>query len=269
MRNLAEDARVKEARTEVQKAFENYNVNTSSEAQQQLQSKKEELKQAYNEIQEEELDEMIGRVEDASARNKHGESWRLINSITGRKSAKRGIIKGNSREDRIKKWYNHFHNLLGKVPDIEQGDVDLVNILHDLQIDDVDFTLKEMAKVKKQLREGKGSGSDNIPPEVLKRCNLDDILLNFANKLLNDNEKPKQWSEIDMIPLPKTGDLSDTGNYRGISLSSIVAQFVNKMILNRIQPKLDQHLRPNQNGFRPGRSTTAHILALRRLIEGV
>ena len=32
---------------------------------------------------------------------------------------------------------------------------------------------------------------------------------------------------------------------------------------------MDKHLRPNQNGFRPGRSTTAHVLALRRLIEGV
>ena len=88
---------------------------------------------------------------------------------------------------------------------------------------------------------GKKSGFDNIPPEVLKRYNLDDIFLNFANKLLNDNVKPDQWSEIDMIPLPKAGDLSDTGNYRGISLSSIIAKFVNKMILNRIQPKLDQH----------------------------
>ena len=72
-----------------------------------------------------------------------------------------------------------------------------------------------------------------------------------------------------MIPLPKTGDLSDTGNYKGISLSSIVAKFVNKIILNRTQPKLEQHLRPNQNGFRSGRSTTTNILALRRLIDGV
>ena len=41
------------------------------------------------------------------------------------------------------------------------------------------------------------------------------------------------------------------------------------MILNRIQPKFDPHLRSTENGFRPGRSTTAHILTLRRLIEGV
>ena len=41
------------------------------------------------------------------------------------------------------------------------------------------------------------------------------------------------------------------------------------LILNRLQPKMDNFLRNNQNGFRPGRSTTTHILAPRRLIEEV
>lgn len=41
------------------------------------------------------------------------------------------------------------------------------------------------------------------------------------------------------------------------------------MILNRIRPHLDPLLRPHQNGFRENRSTTSHILALRRLIEGI
>ena len=41
------------------------------------------------------------------------------------------------------------------------------------------------------------------------------------------------------------------------------------MILNRIQPYLEPLLRPNQNGFKPLRSTNSHILALRRIIEGV
>ena len=39
--------------------------------------------------------------------------------------------------------------------------------------------------------------------------------------------------------------------------------------LNRIQPLINHLLRINQNGLRPGRSTTTHILALRRLIEGI
>ena len=41
------------------------------------------------------------------------------------------------------------------------------------------------------------------------------------------------------------------------------------MLLNRIQPYIDPLLRPNQNGFRSGRSTMAHILTRRRLIEGI
>ena len=59
------------------------------------------------------------------------------------------------------------------------------------------------------------------------------------------------------------------GNYRGIGLSSIVAKIFNKMILCRIRSELDDHLCINQNGFRVGRTTVGHILALRRIIEGV
>ena len=73
--------------------------------------------------------------------------------------------------------------------------------------------------------------------------------MEFANKLISSMDKPQQWSEINLIPVPKSGDLSDTSNYRGISLAPIIAKLVNKMVLNRIQPKMDDHLRPNQKGL--------------------
>ena len=41
------------------------------------------------------------------------------------------------------------------------------------------------------------------------------------------------------------------------------------MILNRIRVPIEPHLRFNQNGFREGRSTVSHILALRRILEEV
>ena len=87
--------------------------------------------------------------------------------------------------------------------------------------------------------------------------------------LQNENMKPEQCSEIDLLPIPKSGDLVSKDNYRVISLSSIVVKVVNKMILNRIQPKMDGLLRRIQNGFRPGRSTTSHVLALRRVMDSV
>ena len=49
----------------------------------------------------------------------------------------------------------------------------------------------------------------------------------------------------------------------------MVAKVYNKMILNRIRPKLDPWLRINQNGFREKRTITSQALAFRRIIEGV
>jgi hypothetical protein len=84
------------------------------------------------------------------------------------------------------------------------------------------------------------------------------------------NGKPDQVSLLNIIPVPKAGNLSDSNNYRGISLSSLIAKLYNRMLLNRIRPALDPFLRFNQNGFRQKKRTTVgQILVLRRLIEGI
>jgi hypothetical protein len=56
-------------------------------------------------------------------------------------------------------------------------------------------------------------------------------------------------------------------NYRGISLMSTMAKLFNRVLLNRIRPAVDRILRPNQAGFRPGRSTINQIHCLRRILE--
>ena len=163
----------------------------------------------------------------------------------------------------------HFKNLLGNEPIVEGSPGENITpAINNLMIPDGPFTREEYAKVKNELKNGKACRPDGILPEVFKYCDLDDIMLEFANNLLNGH-KPAHWSKSDFKPLPKSGDLSSTENYRGISLSATSAKIVNKLILNRIRPLLDQHLRNNQNGFRPGRSATTHILAIRRLIEEV
>ncbi len=61
---------------------------------------------------------------------------------------------------------------------------------------------------------------------------------------------------INIVPIPKSGDIRFGSNYRGISFISLVAKVYNKMILNRIWQMLDPYLRPIQNGFRTGRRKT-------------
>ena len=144
----------------------------------------------------------------------------------------------------------HFNNLLGNEPIVEgSSEENITPVINNLMIPDGPFTREEYTKVKNKLKNGKACGPDGIPPEVFKYCDLDDMMLEFAKNLLNGH-KPAQWFKSDLKPLSKSGDLSSTENCRGISLSAASAKIVNKLILNRIRPVLDQHLRNNQNGFR-------------------
>ena len=68
---------------------------------------------------------------------------------------------------------------------------------------------------------------------------------------------------------PKKGDLGWAKNYRGITLTSIAAKIYNALLRNRIEPKIDNILRKNQNGFRRNTSTTSQILTIRGIHEGV
>ena len=72
-----------------------------------------------------------------------------------------------------------------------------------------------------------------------------------------------------IFPFPKKGDLGLAKNYRGITLTSIAAKIYNALLRNRIEPKIDNILMKNQNGFRRNRSTTSQILTIRRILEGV
>jgi hypothetical protein len=267
--NVSNDPRVNKARDNIKEAYSLYEQDISEESRLTYKETKTKLGEAYNLVTEEDLGKKLKEVETAHANCKHGLSWKLINDITGRKASKKGQLMGDTQKERVKNWYNHFKNLLGSPPTIEDEDEDIPIILEGIKIKEGPFDHEEYQKAKKSLVEGKSCGEDGIPPEVLKNCDLDDIILKFCNNALLDGQMPDQWSILNIVPIPKSGDLRLGGNYRGISLSSIVAKTFNRLILNRIRPEIDEHLRNNQNGFRVKRTTVGHILALRRLIEGI
>ena len=189
--------------------------------------------------------------------------------MSGRKKSKESQVSGDSPEERVATWFTHFKKLLGETPDVDDPDEEIPNIFEDLEINDEHFTLDEFRKVKSSLKLGKAAGPDNIPPEVFKACDFDETCLEFCNKGLMENDKPELWSFMNIVHVPKSGDLSNTNNYRGISLICIIAKIYNRMILIRIRSAIDLKLRINQNGFHPKRTTVAQILTLRRIIEGV
>ena len=130
------------------------------------------------------------------------------------------------------------------------------------------FTQEELDSVLRKIKNRKAEGLDEITPEVWKTRQFDDILLRHCNAAYNQNPIDR-WMKGCIIPFPKKGDHGLAKNYRGITLTSIAAEIYNALLLNRMEPKIDNILRKNQNGFRRNRSTTSQILTIRRILEGV
>jgi len=75
----------------------------------------------------------------------------------------------------------------------------------------------------RNTKNNKASGLDNIPAEVWKLENFNDILLSLCNAAYRGNPIDK-WREGCILPFPKKGDLGTPSNYRGITLTSIAAK---------------------------------------------
>ena len=130
------------------------------------------------------------------------------------------------------------------------------------------FTQEELDSVLRKIKNRKAAGLDEIPPEVWKTRQFDDILLRHCNAVYNQNPIDR-WMKGCILPFPKKGDLGLAKNYRGITLTSIAAKIYNALLWNCIEPKIDNILRKKQNGFRRNRSMTSQILTIRRILEGV
>ena len=201
------DTRIERARVKLDTAYNEYQQNTSDTNRASLKQAKTDLYGSYNEVYEEKVSSQIAQIDIAQKDNKYKLTWKLINDLSGRRSSRKGQLEGDTKEERVENWYKHFYGLLGNPPQIK-GNVE-VDKIYDIQpIDTGPFTKEEFTKAKKAIVEGKASGEDHITPEIIKRCNLDEEILFFCNQALLESKKSEQWSIMNIIPIPKTGDLS-------------------------------------------------------------
>ena len=192
---------------------------------------------------------------------------KTINEVSRRKSTAKAKLKAASQQERVKLWEQHFKNLLGSPPKITDEPITRI-IRKQLDIKLGPFTKEELDSVLKKIKNRKAAGLDEIPPEVWKTRQFDDILLQQCNAVYSQN-RIERWMKGCILPFPKKGDLGLAKNDRGITLTSIAAKIYNALLRNCIEPKIDNILRKNQNGFRRNRSTTSQILTIRRILEGV
>ena len=199
--------------------------------------------------------------------NQAKKAWDAINLITNRKARSSGLIPAQDDHDRLDKWYKHFSKLLSPQTRPIRTDLQLNKVFNGLSFESGMITRKEVGDAIKSLQNNKASGVDNISAEILKCPDLLDLAWRFIFYCYKSKTVPAEWHTSMIVPVFKKGDSSSCNNYRGIALMSVYAKLYNRILFVRLRDTLEKHLRPNQNGFRPLRSTAQQVLALRRLIE--
>ena len=201
--------------------------------------------------------------------NQAKKAWDAVNLIANRRARTTGLIPAQDDNDRLQQWYKHFSKLLCPPVKPVRSDLNLPKVFDGLKFDCSMITVKEVADAIKDMKNDKVTGVDGISAEILKSPDLLNLAWKFLFYCYKSKTVPAEWHTSVIVPVFKKGDSSSCNNYRDIALMSVYAKLYNHILFVRLRNTLEKHLRPNQNGFRPLRSTSQQVLALRRLIEEI
>lgn len=202
-----------------------------------------------------------------------GKLFKILKRISGKSSAVSEVIKETNgdvitdQQRRVDRWAEHFRDLLNRPPPQNNRPQSHPDVPLNIAVGEPSAV--EVKQAVKQIRSGSAAGEDGIPPELWKYGGPQLLrrLTVLLQRIWNDEVIPDDFYLSIILPLYKKGDKAVCSNHRGISLLDTCYKLLEIVILNRIRPEFDAVARENQCGFRPGRSTTDQILALRLLID--
>jgi len=134
-------------------------------------------------------------------------------------------------------------------------------------------TKEEVEKVIKRLPNGKATGPDNVPYEVLKEIapQISEGLAQAFTKQLASGTLPRSFKDSITTVLRKERkkDYSLPSSYRPIALENSLAKVLEKIVANRIAQAAEEHnlLSWNQIGARKKRSTLSAIDLLTACVQ--
>lgn len=155
---------------------------------------------------------------------------------------------GHSKDRRY--WQNKWRHVR-KIP-------------HAIELDE-NFSEEEVTWAILHAKRHKAPGNDGIPAELLKlliedtphgkRCDLSlmgQAFIHLLRRVWEEEHIPLQWLESQVISIPKKGDMTDPGNYRGISLMSVLIKIPLMILCKRLNAYMEENnlFSPAQAGFR-------------------
>ena len=174
-----------------------------------------------------------------------------------------------SAEENSEVFRAHFEKLFDREPDCTKDFDHFPQLNSSTEIPDLPDD-KEIADACRSLK-NKAPGDSGLKPELWKALLTDSRTFHLLKSLVLDfwisEVPPKQWMVGLLRILPKKGDLSLPGNYRGIMLLETAYKIVSILLLNRLRPIAESLNYEQQCGFRPGRGCNDAVFTVKMAMK--
>ena len=160
------------------------------------------------------------------AKDKPREFWKVIKKQYKKKSP----LSNTLTVDDI---YTHFNDLYGSTPEHNNPEPE-VHGIYDEDLD-IEFSDSELRDAIFSQNNNKSPGLDLLTSEMFKSAYniISPLLLKLYNKVFSSGNYPSAWGEGIITPVLKGGSVDDCKNYRGITLTNIIAKVYSQLLLNR------------------------------------
>ncbi|CAM5149037.1 unnamed protein product [Natator depressus] len=136
---------------------------------------------------------------------------------------------------------------------------------------EVDITTSEVEAKFEQLNGTKSGAPDNLHPRILKELTheIANPLAKNVNESVNSGAVPHDWRIANIVPIFKKGKKRDLGNYRPVSLTSVVCKVLEK----NLKEKVVKDIAVNGNwdkihhGFTKGRSFQTDLISFKNVTD--
>ena len=140
----------------------------------------------------------------------------------------------------------------------------LDKVFNGAPLQDLSITQQMVENKLSKLKTNKSSGPDGFHSRVLKETESSiglplSILYNMS---LTEGHVPHIWKGGNITPIYKKSSKADTGNYRPVSLTSVLGKVMESFIRDHLVDHMTKHtiFCESQHGFVPGRPCITQLL---------
>jgi hypothetical protein len=181
--------------------------------------------------------------------------------------------KASSPEENAAVFADHFESLYGRAPSVDASVLELLRQRPTAVGLDGPPTDKEIKTAVGKLRVS-APGDSGLTAPLWKALMATDEMFALLRQLVlsvwEKEEMPSEWETGLLSILPKKGDRTQAGNYRGIMMLEVAYKILANLMLMRLQPILESRDHVDhepQCGFRTGRGCSDASFTVKQIIS--